>query len=267
MAWFLLSECRHPQIDNYRPTQTMENTLLVATSHQGALRRQMEVIAHNFANMNTTGFKRERMMFVDHLVRGAGAAGGDGASDGNLAFVRDVATYRDLSEGNLTQTGNPLDVAIEGDGFFAIGSPDGERYSRNGSFVLDDEGQLVTGNGMPVLTGGGQPIYFSTADTEITISRDGTISTENGELGRLRVVRFEDPHSMRRVEGGLMSSDDTPEEVVVPRVVQGMIEGSNVEPILEMERMISVHRAYERSKKLVDGENERIRKMIQVYAS
>jgi flagellar basal-body rod protein FlgF len=242
----------------------MENTLLVATSHQDALRRQMEVIAHNFANMNTNGFKRERMMFVDHLVRGAG---GDAPSDKSLAFVRDVATYRDLSDGNLTQTGNPLDVAIEGDGFFVVGSPEGERYSRNGSFVLNDEGQLVTGNGMPVLSGGGQPVYFSTADTEITISRDGTISTENGVLGRLRIVRFENPHGMRRIEGGLMSSDAIPEEVVAPRVVQGMVEGSNVEPILEMERMISVHRAYESSKKLVDGENERIRKMIQVYAS
>ena len=249
---------------NGRYAELMENTSLVAVSHQAALRRQMETIAHNVANMNSTGFKAERMMFVDHLVRNPG---GDQLRDPKLSFVRDVATVRDLSSGHMQHTGNPLDLAIEGEGFFVVQTPDGDRYTRNGRLRIDDTGQVVTDHGLPLLTSGGQPIVLSATDTDIAISRDGTVSSENGVLGRFRVVRFDNPQTLRMVAAGLMASDGAPEEMNTPRIVQGMLEGSNVEPIVEMERMISVHRAYESTQKLITGEHERMRKMMEVYAS
>jgi len=241
----------------------MENTALIALSHQAALRRQMDVVANNFANVNTTGYKGERMMFVQHLVRGGegNAPGGD-----KLAFVRDIATARDFSQGREQETGNPLDLAIEGDGFFVVESPTGERYTRNGRFRMDESGQLINEQGMPVQTTSGGPIYFGPTDTEITVAKDGTVSSENGVIGRLRIVRFDNPNNLRVVAGGLMSSQDPPIAMDSANVLQGVLEGSNVEPISELVRMISVHRAYDHARRLIDSEDDRIKKMVQVYA-
>ena len=250
--------------DNGSYAEAMENTALIGVSHQAALRRQMETIANNIANMNTTGFKSERVMFVDHLVRNPS---GDQLHDPKLSFVRDVATVRDLSSGDLKHTGNPFDLAIEGDGFFVVQTPEGDRYTRNGRLRLDDTGQLVTDHGLPVLTAGGQPVVLSSTDTEITVSRDGTISSENGVLGRFRVVRFDNQQNLRIVSAGLMASEEPPQDMDTPLLVQGMLEGSNVESVVEMGRMINVHRAYDRTSKLISGEHERIRKMMEVYAS
>ena len=241
----------------------MENTAHIALSHQAALRRQMDVVANNIANMNTTGYKGERMMFVEHLVPNRD---GNGVRGDALSFVRDIATARDFSQGRESETGNPLDLAIEGEGFFAVESPSGEQYTRNGRFRVDESGQLITEHGMPVLTSTGGPIFFSPADTEITVSRDGVVSTENGEIGRLRIVRFENPHHLQVVSGGLMSSPDRPAEVESVNLMQGMLEGSNVEPIIEMTRMMRVQRAYDSARKLIDKEDERIKRMVQVYS-
>jgi flagellar basal-body rod protein FlgF len=241
----------------------MENTALVALSHQAALRRQMDVVANNIANMNTTGYKGERMMFVEHLVPNRDENGLRGEA---LSFVRDIATARDFSQGQERETGNPLDLAIEGEGFFVVESPSGERYTRNGRFRVDESGQLITEHGLPVQTSSGGPIFFSPADTDITVSRDGVVSTENGEIGRLRIVRFENPHNLQVVSGGLMSSPDRPEDMESVNLMQGVLEGSNVEPIVEMTRMIRVQRAYDSARKLIDKEDERIKRMVQVYS-
>ncbi len=241
----------------------MENTALIALSHQAALRRQMDVVANNFANMNTTGYKGERMMFVEHLVPNRDDNGLKGDA---LAFVRDVATARDFSQGRESETGNPLDLAIEGEGFFVVESPSGERYTRNGRFRVDEGGQLITEHGMPVQTSSGGPIFFSPTDTDITVSQDGVVSSQNGEIGRLRIVRFENPHNLQVVSGGLMSSPDRPEDVESVNIMQGVLEGSNVEPIIEMTRMMRVQRAYDSARKLIDKEDERIKKMVQVYS-
>ena len=241
----------------------MENTTLVSLSHQAALRRKMDVVANNFANMNTTGYKSERMMFVEHLVPSRDENGSRGES---LAFVRDIATARDFSQGRERETGNPLDLAIEGEGFFVVESPSGERYTRNGRFRVDEGGQLTNEHGMPVLTSSGGPIFFSPADNDINVSRDGVVSSENGEIGRLRIVRFENPHHLQVVSGGLMSSPERPEDVESVNVMQGMLEGSNVEPIIEMTRMMRVQRAYDSARKLIDKEDERIKKMVRVYS-
>ncbi len=241
----------------------MENTSFIALSRQGTLRRQMSVIANNIANMNTTGFKGEKMMFIQHIVK---TPSSDRLGQDRLAFVRDIATVRDTSEGPLKRTGNPLDVAISGDGYFVVETPSGELYTRNGHFRMDETGQLVTQNGDPVLSDGGQPFFFSPEDTDITISRDGTVSTENGTLGRLRVVSFENKQDLRMVAGGLMASNKTAEDMDSPDLVQHMLEGSNVQPIIEMTRMIETQRSYDGAKKLIDREDERIKRMINELA-
>lgn len=241
----------------------METTLLIALSRQSALRRQMDVVANNIANMNTTGFKSEKMMFIQHLVR---SRGGERIMGERLAFVRDIATMRDTSEGPLEKTGNPLDVAVRGDGYFVVSTDGGDRYTRNGHFRLDDGGQLVTQAGDPVLSQGGQPFFFSPEDTEIHIARDGTVSTENGELGRIRIVRFDQEQELRIVAGGLYNSEQAPLDVDKPELVQRMLEGSNVLAIIEMTRMIETSRAYDSAKKMIDREDERIKTMIKELA-
>ncbi len=238
----------------------MENTTLIALSRQAVLRRQMDVVAHNLANMNTNGFKGEKMMFIQHEVR---SRGGERILGDRINFVRDIATARDTREGPVTKTGNPLDVAVRGDGYLVVDTVDGERYTRNGRLRLDEAGQLVTQGGHPVLAEGNQPIFFSPADSRIDIARDGTVSTDNGEIGRLRVVSFENAQQLQEIAGGLLGGQVTPEDVEQPDVVQGMLEGSNVEPIVELTRMIQIHRAYEGAKRLIKAEDERIKTMVK----
>ena len=238
----------------------METTTYIALSSQGALRREMSAIAHNLANMNTTGFKGERMMFVDHVQRSRSA---DFIADQRLSFVRDVASFTDTTEGPIEQTGNTLDAAIHGDGYFAVQTPDGEQYTRSGNFRLDNGGQLVTQDGHPVLSNAGVPITFAPEDTTITISGDGTVSTENGTLGKLRVVTFDNNQDLQNTGSGLYSTTQQPVDNLNPEVVQGALEKSNIQAILEMTRMIEVNREYSRAQKLLDSEDERIRKMVR----
>lgn len=238
----------------------METTSYIALSRQGALRREMDVIAHNVANMNSTAYKGEKMMFVEHLTKSR-----DDLSfiPRKLSFTRDVAQYRNLSEGPINSTGNPLDLAIRGDGYFVVQRQDGtEAYTRNGSFTMDSTGQLVTQSGDPVMSNGGAPIIFSPQDNNITIAADGTVSTNTGQLGKVRVVRFDDAQKLRAEQGGLLSTDEAPQDVQRPGVIQGSIEGSNIQPVIEMARMIDVHRAYDSVKNFVESEDGRQRKMI-----
>jgi flagellar basal-body rod protein FlgF len=238
----------------------MENTMYIAVSRQAALRRQLDVTANNVANMNTTAFKAERILFESLLVPERATNGG------TMAFARDVASVRDTSEGAFVATGNPLDLAIRGDGLLTVTTAAGERYTRNGGLRLDEQGQLVTQHGHPVSAVGGGPITLGPTDTRITISRDGVVSSENGELGRLRIVRFDDPQIAEPVAEGLMASSEPPREVERPEVEQGMLESANVQPIAEMARMIDVQRSYDQAKRLIDAEDDRIRRMIEAYA-
>ncbi|MGJ3258645.1 MAG: flagellar basal-body rod protein FlgF [Rhodospirillales bacterium] len=243
----------------------MENTTYVALSRQATLRRQMDVVANNLANMSTHGYKSGQMMFVEHLTK---SKGGESLLTPKLAYVRDIATMTDTKPGAIESTGNPLDIAIQGEGYFVVQTPEGEHYTRNGRLQLDNTGQLVNQLGQPVLADGGAPLIFAPEDTEIVISKDGTVSTNNGELGKLRVVRFDNDQLLDRTSGAqFTTTEDNPaQDVEDPTVLQGAVEGSNVEPILEMANMISVHRAYDSVKSFIEREDERQRSMIREMA-
>ena len=242
----------------------METTSYIALSRQGALRREMSTIANNLANMNTTSYKGERMMFVDHLTR---SKSGDFIADQRLSFTRDVASYRDVAAGPIEQTGNPLDLAIHGDGYFVIQAQDGtQQYTRNGNFRLDSGGQLVTQTGLPVLTDAGTPIFFAPEDTNITITGNGNVSSENGQIGKIQVVSFDNPQNLQRTANGMYTTDQPPLPMDQPQVAQHALERSNVEGVLEMTRMIEVSRSYKSVQSFLDKEDERIRKAINELA-
>ncbi|MFN0264131.1 flagellar basal-body rod protein FlgF [Tepidamorphus sp. 3E244] len=221
----------------------MENALLIGLSRQVALRREMDVIANNVANLGTTGFKKEAMLFEEYQMPKAEWTA-DRPRDRELSYVHDLATIRDYSPGAMVQTGNPLDVAINGEGWFVVNTPVGERYTRNGAFLLNQAGELVTNEGYQVLGEGG-PMTFGTEDTDIAIASDGTVSSAAGNKGRLRVVEFETNMVLRPEGSSLFTTDAQATIAVAPRVAQGVIEKSNVQPILEISRMIEVNRAYQ----------------------
>ena len=241
----------------------MENSAYIALSRQGTLKREMAVIANNLANMNTTAYKGEKMMFVEHLTK---SKGGERLTPVKLAFARDVAQFTDTSEGPIRSTGNSLDVAISNDGYFIVETPAGQRYTRNGRFEQNNQGQLVNQQGFPVLTEAGVPLVFAPEDTEINISRDGTVSTNNGELGRIRMVTFESPQRRQKEAGGLLNTDDDPVNAENPAMIQGALEGSNVQPIIELSKMIETSRAFNSVRSFIEREDKRQKQMIQKLA-
>ncbi len=240
----------------------MDNALLLSLSNQMVARRSMEVIANNIANMNTTGFKRESPVFQEYIVN-VDVQGAIGRRKEPLSFVRDTLATHDMSGGEMRTTGNQLDVAIEGDGFFTIATPQGERYTRNGNFGRDDTGRLVTSAGHAVLDEGGAEIVFSPEETTITIARDGTISTEQGVRGRIGVVAFDNPQMLRPIGDSLWETEDVPTAVEGNSVVQGMLESSNVQPVVEMVRMIEIMRAYQASTELLNAGEDLSRRAVQ----
>ncbi len=226
--------------------------------------RQMAVVANNIANMNTTGFKGEKMMFAEYIVKSQSS---DQIGREKISFVNDIASVRDLSEGPVQSTGNPLDIAIRGDGYLVVGAKDGDMYTRGGHLRLDATGQLVTQAGDPVLSSGGQPFFFAPEDTGITIARDGNVSTNNGEMGKIGVVKFKNETALRQVGGGMFTTPEQPENIDRPEVIQGMLEQSNVQPIIEMTRMIEVQRAYAAAGSFISREDKRQLSMIRDVAA
>lgn len=237
----------------------MENPIYIALSRQNALRRQMDVVANNVANMNTPGFKQQRMMFIEHLTR---PEGGVGRQAQKVSMVQDIAVLRDLREGPVNRTGNPLDLALQGNGYFAVETLDGPRYTRAGRFQLDPERRLVDVNGLPVLDDANRPIEIPAGVSDISINADGSIVTEQGPLGRIQVVRFEREQFMTEVGGGLYATDEPPLAAEATKVVQGAVEESNVQPVVEMTQMTEILRKYQSNQRLIDAEHERQRRAI-----
>ena len=231
----------------------MQNAQLISLSRQIALQRQMDVVANNIANINTTGFKAEDMLFEEFVAPVAR----DNTFVGNdrpVSFVQDWATMHDLSAGPIMQTGNPLDVALQGEGFFAVDTPAGERWTKSGAFQINAEGLLVTLDGNPVMGDGGE-IRFDATETDITIGSDGTVSTNAGAKGSIRIVEFANVQELAR-EGSNLYSGGTPLPNADTRAVQGALEKSNVSGVSQMTEMIRVQRAYQSLASMIEKQDD-----------
>lgn len=234
----------------------MTTTGEVALSYQLALTNQLDITANNIANVTTPGFQSNHPLFVEFLVK---IENGE-----EIAYVVDKGTVRNLNPGPANFTGNPLDISIEGGGYFVVENEDGTFYTRNGAFQLDASGQLVTSSGATVLNDSNSPIVIAPGETQINITRDGTISTENGSIGRFRLVEFANEQQMTNLGSSLMETDQEPLEASESAVVQGMIEGSNVISVTEITRMIQLLRSYQSANQLITTEDEREQQAIEM---
>src|SRR3977135_3568180 len=178
----------------------MENTLLIGLSRQMVLERQIDVVANNVANVNTNGYKSDRSLFQEYLASGAHEDNFVG-SDRRVSYVQDPATFHDFSQGATQETKNPLDVAIDGGGFLVVQTPAGERYTRDGGLQINNQGQLVTAAGDPVMGDTG-PIGFQSTDKQVSIAPDGNVTVlegitrTNSVRGKLRLVSFADAQKL-----------------------------------------------------------------------
>ena len=238
----------------------MENAFLVSLSHLTSLRRQMDVIANNLANANTGAFKSEQVLFEELISPVAEAEN----PANEVSFVLDYGVVRDFGRGEMAHTGNPLDLAIGGEGFFAVEFNDQTAYTRNGNLALNSDGELVTQAGYRVLNSDRRPITLDPSDPMPVISADGTISVEGQPLQKLAVFEFESLQALKKAGSNLFTANEEPTEAKgeLINIQQGKLEHSNVEPVLEITRMIEVMRKYQSAKRLTDTNDELTRKVI-----
>jgi flagellar basal-body rod protein FlgF len=227
----------------------------IAASRLVAQQRAMDVTADNIANANTPGFKAERVLFSDWLSRQGGTQGTPG--EPSIAFTQDRATWREQQAGTLTHTGNPFDLAITGEGYFAVSTPRGPRLTRDGRFGLMPSGTVADSAGNALLDTNGQPVQISSTDTQISIAGDGTLSSDNGQLGKIGVVRPADPMRLAAEGNTLFRSDAPTEAIAAPGLVQGAIEDSNVQPVMETTRMMNDLRQFQFMSQFIQAEADR----------
>lgn len=241
----------------------MENAGYILVSRQTALERNLTVIANNIANLNTIGYQGEDILFQEHVERV------DHKKEYSMAIDRGVV--RNLAPGRLDHTGNPLDIALVGQGYVAVERDGEEFYTRNGSMRLDAEGKLTNIYGDIVLGQEG-PINLPPDATDINITPDGTITSSAGDAGQLRLVNFENEQLLRKEGDNLLKKADGQE--VLPaedlKVVQNSVELSNIEAVLEMTKLIQTTRAYTNAAKHINEEHQRqlsaIRDLAKVIA-
>jgi flagellar basal-body rod protein FlgF len=238
----------------------MNTALYVGLSRQETLQRALDIAANNIANANTVGFKLEQQ-----LVGAEEATPPSTPGARPVVYVLDHGVARDFTQGGLEESGNPYDVAIEGDGFYLVQTPAGTRYTRDGRFTVDTQNQLVTKSGDPVLGNNGRPITLDPAQGEPHVAKDGTVSQKNASVGRIGVVRFADLSALTKVGDNFYdapaSAVSTPANDAVVR--QGMTERSNVQPLLEITNLIEITRAYERVAKMMDQTSDLSSRAIQ----
>ncbi|HZW14182.1 MAG TPA: flagellar basal-body rod protein FlgG [Noviherbaspirillum sp.] len=260
----------------------MIRSLWISKTGLDAQQTQMDVISNNLANVSTAGFKRSRAVFEDLLYQTMRQPGAQSSQQTQLPSglqvgtgVRPVATERVFTQGNLQQTGNNKDVAIQGDGFFQVLMPDGTTaYTRDGSFMVDNQGQLVTASGFAV-----QPAITIPANaTSLTIGRDGTVSvvqagsTAQTQVGTIQLVTFVNPAGLESKGENLYvettasgnPSTNTPGTNGAGVLAQGYVETSNVNVVEELVNMIQTQRAYEINSKAISTSDQMLQRLSQL---
>jgi flagellar basal-body rod protein FlgF len=249
----------------------MDNTLYVGLSKQMILNRELDVAANNLANVDTTGFKVESLITQDDPVMPAHAPPGSTP----VQFALDQGVARDFTQGALQQTGAPLDLAIEGKGFFQVQTASGIQYTRDGRFGSDAQGQLIDQQGNPVLDAGGSPISLNAQGGAPQIGLDGTVTqTVPGQaqpavIGKVGVVSFDSLGGLTKSGDGLYqnTTNAQPTPVTASRVHQGMLESSNVQPIVQITDLIRISRAYESVSQMMSDSSDLSKTAIQRLGS
>ncbi len=233
----------------------MDNASYATLTRQAGLLREMQSVAHNVANLSTTGYRAEGVIFSEHVEQVDGAP--------SLSMATASGRNTSSAPGVLSQTGNPFDLAIEGDGFFMIQTPEGDRLTRAGNFTPSAEGDLVTLDGHLVLDAGGAPIFVPPDASPIAVAPDGTVSADGRPLGQIGLFQPENPLEMTRHSGVMFSAESGYVPADDGAIVQGFLEGSNVDAIAQMARLVEVQRAYEMGQGFLDNEDERIRSVVR----
>lgn len=233
----------------------MDNSYYTTLSRQSGLMHQMQSVANNIANMSTTGFRREGVIFSEYVHD-------TGRAQKSLSMAGSQTRHVDLNQGTLDQTGGQFDFAIDGPGFFLVETPEGERLTRAGHFTPNEQGDLVTPDGYLVLDAGGAPVFIPPDARSIATSADGTLSADGRPIGQLGVWQPVDAKTLEHQAGTRFAAGDVEPVIEGFQIRQGFLEDSNVNPVSEITRMIEVTRAYELGQSFLDKEDERIRSVV-----
>ncbi len=228
----------------------MDNTLYVAVSRAMILRREMDVVANNIANSDTAGFKVESLITQTDTT----PLTAKGLAPTKIQFAMDTGLARDFGQGAVSRTGSALDVAIQGQGFFRVNTANGPRYTRDGRFTADAQGQITDAKGNPIADDSGSPMVLDPTKGPPSISADGIVSQGEDRIGKLGVYKFDSLSGLTKTGDGFYRNDSnqTAQADTVSTVSQGSVESSNVQPVLEITRMTEISREYERINKLMD---------------
>ncbi len=214
----------------------MDTGIYVALSKQIGIFRDMEVSANNIANVDTSGYQSEKLLFSDYLVPST-------KQEQKVSFSNEYTTFRDTQQGTLKITNSPLDAAIEGSGYFAVQTPLGVRYTRNGNFRTNQDGMLVSKEGYTVLDESSQPIQLDELDRVVQIRADGSVNVDGTERAKLKVVEFDNEQLLHRVGNTMYSSEAAPKPATNFKIVNGALERSNVQSFAALTHLLATTRS------------------------
>lgn len=239
----------------------MENSLYVSLSSQVALEEKMALVANNVANINTPGYRGQNALFKEFISD-------QKKMKEDVSLVFDYGQYQVTDPGPIKLTGNPLDVALVGPGFFGVQAPTADggsavQYTRAGNFSLNQLGELVNSRGFKVADQGGGTITVPGDAKYVAIAEDGSVSTDQGVVGRLMVAEFKNYQTLNPTGNGLYETTEAATPATETRVIQGKLEGSNVDAIVEMTRMVDILREYQSVQNVVQTEHQRQRSAIE----
>ena len=227
----------------------------VALSQQITLMRDLQNTSSNVANLKTPGFQAKQLIMGEQQVKPT--------MTDSYSFVDDILSVRDVSQGRFTNTGNPLHAYINGHAYFAVQTPQGVQYTKNGAFTLNEQNELVTADGYLVLDEGNSPITLPEGITDITFATDGTLSSPNGQIGKFGLFSFQNENLLKDVGNNLLTSNEQPNLAEYATVTQFGFEGSNVNEIFETTHMMDILRRFQQIQKFIEQDNQRQTQAIQ----
>lgn len=235
----------------------MDNASYTTLTRQSGLTREMAVLANNIANSATTGYRAEGITFSEFIQSAPGAE--------SVSMATANVQTTSMTQGALKKTGGSFDFAIEGPGFFMVQTPEGERLTRAGAFSPNQDGDLVNMAGHLVLDGGGAPIFIPPDAAGVDVSSDGTFSVDGRPIAQIGVFKPVNPLDLRRESGVLFDAPDGVDPVENGQILQGFLESSNVNSIVQLSRLIEVQRAYEMGQSFLENEDNRIRDAVKTF--